>query len=115
MLDFVCVILPGIFLTFVVEALLRKKFSVHDFLFLAVANIILLNFFSLGIRHFVVQFIFVEPSQLNYDESVSASAFLKYMEVTGVVGVAMGLLEAFLCNHVSLYLENTKAKDGQKK
>ncbi len=115
MLEFVCYILPGVFFTFVVEALMHKRFSLHDFLFLAVGNVILINFLTEGIRFFVVFFVFLENTELESANGSAAIAFLKYIAVAGVTGLVVSVLEAFLGKHLSLRLEDTKTKVVQEK
>ncbi len=119
MLEFVCYILPGVFFTFVVEALMRKRFSLHDFLFLAVGNVILLNFLAVGIRFFVVFFIFPDQTQLESASetaaAAAAAAYLKYIMVAGVTGLVVSVLEAFLGKHLSLRLEDSGEKVVQEK
>lgn len=115
MLDFVCVILPGIFFTFVAEALQRKKLSFHDFCFLAVTNVLAMNLITLGMRFFVADFLYMETSELTLGDAFAAASAIKYLLAEVLVGIVLSVAEAFAGKYINLRLEITEEKAGAAK
>lgn len=114
MLDFVCVILPGIFFSFVTEKLMHKHLSTHDFCFLAVTNVLLLNLIAMGIRHFIVDFMYMETVALDLEEAKAAASAIKYLIVEGVTGTVLSLAEAFFGKYCAFRLEVTEKERAAK-
>lgn len=105
MLLFIVLFFPGILYTYAAEYLMKRRLDTHYFVFLAMFNVLAINFISMLLRDIVTIFFFVENYQLAVE---SMENLVKQTIYSGFVGFPLCILEAIIGKYVSLRLEDTK-------
>lgn len=105
MLLFIVLFFPGILYAYAAEFLMKRRLDTHQFVFLAMFNILAINFISMFLRDIVTVFLFVENYQLAVE---SMDNLIKQTIYSGFVGFPLCILEAIIGKHISLRLEDSK-------
>lgn len=105
MLLFIVLFFPGILFAYAAEYLMKRRLDTHGFLFLAVFNILAINFIVMLLRNWITVFLSPDDYRLVVD---ATDNFVKQIIFSGIVGLPLCLLEALIGKHVSLRLEDTK-------
>lgn len=113
MLLFIVLFFPGILFAYAAEYLMKRRLDTHRFLFLAIFNILAINFIAMALRNVVTVFLTGEDYRMAVD---SMDHFVKQIIFSGIVGAPLCLVEALIGKHVSLELEDSKKeqKDEEK-
>lgn len=113
MLEFVCIILPGVFFAYAAEALMNRQLTRHGFGFLAVTNVLLMNAAVLAFRNYFADFLTDDTYALALGSLDATTALMKQLIFSGVIGVPLCLIEAFAGRFLRLRLEDTGKEDSK--
>ena len=112
MLLFIVLFFPGILFAYAAEYLMKRRLDTHGFLFLAMFNILAINFAAMLLRDVVTMFLVPEDYRMAVD---SMEHFVRQIIFSGILGTPLCLLEAVIGKHVSLRLEDTRQHEENSK
>lgn len=111
MLEFVFILFPGIIISYVVEYLMHKKVTRHQFIFLCVFNILALNFAVLLFRPTMIDRLIGGGYISAMEDENNAKAAILQVIYSFVAGVPLSIAEAFTGKIFSARLEDVSKRD----
>ncbi len=111
MLEFVFIMFPGIIVSYAVEYLMRKRMNRHQFVFLCVFNILVLNLAVLMFRHSMMDYLIGGGYANAMDDENGANAAILQVIYSFIAGIPLGIIEAFIGKVFSARLVDTSKKD----